>query len=415
MEVLSQGQKIKRARIYKGFTLKDICEDKISVSKLSCIENDKMSIEPWLIEHICKKLDLDVSYLNQEVREQVKDNIKQLSTNGNIYQYIEDLYYNLEISTENKYFDLAYEIVHLIFRYHLEKKELIKCHELAPMYYELSTKTGINEYIYYIDMGEFIFKSDEYSEAYGYFSIATEILKGEYSVDYAFYSGAALKKCICLLYLGENAEALDELRELCKVLRRREKTGDNPWIFAVDSILALENKENYDKEKEFYNIIKNNFNNFKELIYDYLLLLFKLNFKVQAIKHIEIVKAIAGKIDMDFNEELIMLNIELLMKNKEYEKSIELCDLLLNEVIEKNTKEYIEKLYYLKGKLLFSIGNLISAEIYFNLSLDFLTKLNKKSVLYKRYIEIGNLYYSMKNTKDAIKYINTAISLKNRI
>jgi len=35
MEILSVGQKIKRARVYKGYTLKELCGDTISVSKMS--------------------------------------------------------------------------------------------------------------------------------------------------------------------------------------------------------------------------------------------------------------------------------------------------------------------------------------------------------------------------------------------
>ncbi|SHH93152.1 hypothetical protein [Clostridium intestinale] len=42
MEILSTGEKIKRARIYKGITLKELCGDKISISKMSCIENEKI-------------------------------------------------------------------------------------------------------------------------------------------------------------------------------------------------------------------------------------------------------------------------------------------------------------------------------------------------------------------------------------
>ena len=38
MEILSTGEKIKRARVYKGITLKELCRDRISISKMSCIE-----------------------------------------------------------------------------------------------------------------------------------------------------------------------------------------------------------------------------------------------------------------------------------------------------------------------------------------------------------------------------------------
>ena len=50
MEILSTGEKIKRARIYKGITLKDLCEDKISISKMSCIENGKVKADKEIYE-----------------------------------------------------------------------------------------------------------------------------------------------------------------------------------------------------------------------------------------------------------------------------------------------------------------------------------------------------------------------------
>ena len=42
MEILSTGEKIKRARVYQGITLKELCSDEISISKMSCIENGKI-------------------------------------------------------------------------------------------------------------------------------------------------------------------------------------------------------------------------------------------------------------------------------------------------------------------------------------------------------------------------------------
>ena len=45
MEILSTGEKIKRARVYQGITLKELCSDEISISKMSCIENGKIKAD----------------------------------------------------------------------------------------------------------------------------------------------------------------------------------------------------------------------------------------------------------------------------------------------------------------------------------------------------------------------------------
>src|SRR5674536_291164 len=79
MEILSTGEKIKRARIYKGLTLKDLCADKISVSKMSCIENSKVHADTAILDFIADKLDMDVKYLKQDVRQQLLIGIDLLS------------------------------------------------------------------------------------------------------------------------------------------------------------------------------------------------------------------------------------------------------------------------------------------------------------------------------------------------
>ncbi len=43
---------------------------------MSCIENNKVMAEPWILEFISKKLDIDLEYLNENIFEQVEENIK---------------------------------------------------------------------------------------------------------------------------------------------------------------------------------------------------------------------------------------------------------------------------------------------------------------------------------------------------
>ena len=80
MDFLSTGEKIKRARIYKGLTLKQLCEDDISISRMSCIENGKVKADKWVLELVAKRLDLDLEYL-------LCDDITQL--NNSIDKYIQ--------------------------------------------------------------------------------------------------------------------------------------------------------------------------------------------------------------------------------------------------------------------------------------------------------------------------------------
>ena len=61
MEILSTGEKIKRARVYQGITLKELCNDEISISKMSCIENGKIKADSEILHYISKKLDIDIT------------------------------------------------------------------------------------------------------------------------------------------------------------------------------------------------------------------------------------------------------------------------------------------------------------------------------------------------------------------
>ena len=81
MEILSTGEKIKRSRIYKGITLKELCGDKISISKMSCIENGKVKADRDIIQYIADKIGVDFKYLVQDVYEQIEENLNLLRKN----------------------------------------------------------------------------------------------------------------------------------------------------------------------------------------------------------------------------------------------------------------------------------------------------------------------------------------------
>ena len=67
MEILSTGEKIKRARVYKGITLKELCSDEISISKMSCIENGKIKADSEVLQYISKKYFSYIEYTYFEV------------------------------------------------------------------------------------------------------------------------------------------------------------------------------------------------------------------------------------------------------------------------------------------------------------------------------------------------------------
>ena len=81
MEILSTGEKIKRIRIYHGVTLKELCGDKVSISKMSCIENGKIKADKDILEYISQKLNIDYDYLVSDVKEQLINNLEIIKKN----------------------------------------------------------------------------------------------------------------------------------------------------------------------------------------------------------------------------------------------------------------------------------------------------------------------------------------------
>jgi hypothetical protein len=101
--------------------------------------------------------------------------------------------------------------------------------------------------------------------------------------------------------------------------------------------------------------------------------------------------------------------------DKECEFAKELSDEALNRAINLDNIRFIEKAYYFKSKLLLEENDLISAEMYMNLSLDSLAKVGSKKEIYDRYMEMGKMYYDMDSISESIKYFSLAMSLHKKL
>ena len=106
---------------------------------------------------------------------------------------------------------------------------------------------------------------------------------------------------------------------------------------------------------------------------------------------------------------------EELIKNNVLEESNSLIDTILNYAIKLNNIKFIEKSYYLKAMLLKQQNNLISAEMYMNLSLDALVKFGNKKEIYDRYMIMGEMYYKIGSIKESLKYFTLAMSLQKKL
>lgn len=419
MEVLSTGEKIKRARVYKGITLKDICGDKISVSKMSCIENNKIKPETWILEFISEKLDLSMEYLQQDVREQIEGNIDRLKSKEFSHQVEADFKYNLEYAMEFEEFDLAFDITHVLFTWYLEKERFPELEELISNYYEICEKCDESfcYMIYYSDVGQYFEYNEEYVQAISCYENAINIMNTNNIDDLTKRCTIEYNEFICYSFM-EDYEKInryrDRLNELLAIIANDTLKAN---IYSIITVLELrfgdENKA-YDLQKKVMDLYGNDEKKIMSM-------LIFANTLMDLGRHDEAIECLEKTVNMCYNGfnnmlgNAIIFELKNLLKVNYLDKAEERCSEVLNYAISNDNIKLMEKAYYYKSIILKEKGMNIEAEMYMNLSLDALMKFGSKKELYKRYMDMGNMYYDFSQTRDALRYFSLAINLEKII
>lgn len=417
MEILSTGEKIKRARVYKGYTLKDLCGDKISVSKMSCIENEKIKAEEWILDFIAEKLEIDPMYLKQDVKSQVAENIKEIERGGYSDWYEKELEYNLKFSEELLYSDLAFYIMHLLFNYYLDEMKIEKVQLIVSKYYDYWQKhfSEESEAIYYMDIARYFYNTKEFSQAANYYSNVKLISKG--TNNSILLARATYNEAACYVMLENYEKAYEISMELINLMEYIESNTKKAEAYHMLAILALrKNKTKFHEyEQKSYELYKNNFAHRAQAIYNYAVVMFSEGFIDAAIDYINRALECFPKDSRETLVNFMLMCTNKLIENNILDKAKTVCDEALNYSIDLNNIMFIEKSYYYKALILEKEGNMISAEMHMNLALDALLKFANKNEIYKRYMEMGNMYYRMENVNESIKYFNFAIQLEKKM
>lgn len=415
MEILSIGEKIKRSRIYKGITLKDLCQDKISMSKMSCIENNKIKPDEDILKFVAEKLDLRLEYLKQDVREQITENMASIEKykGEELEQYLQ---FNLEHSTRYGYTDLSLKIIHRLFNYYLETGKYNEVETLIPNYYELYQENVDVEKVYYKDMAMYFFKAEEYLEAITYFDKLCKS-SDKYNLDDNNIGQNYLYESICYsnlslfdkasYYINESMKNVDKISDrkikgevLTQYLCLKLKTANDfdEQIFrqsceclAEDSVLL---SESYLRIAKVFSD-KDNSDKFNEFI--------KKSFEAR----------VPSK-SYEYANYLIRC-LELLIACGEIEKAENISDETLNLAISFNDVKLIDKAYYYKAEICDNKHEERQMEMYMNLSMDALMKFGTPKQRYKRYMEMGYMYYKLQDLQESIKYFSLANRIENKL
>ncbi|SHH66742.1 helix-turn-helix domain-containing protein [Clostridium magnum] len=417
MEILSTGEKIKRARIYKGYTLKDLCEEKISVSKMSCIENDKIKPEEWILDFIAEKLQIDSRYLKQDIRDQVIKNVKDIEKHRNSNKYEDSLEYNLAFIEEYSYYDISFDIMHLLFNYYLDENKIEKIQLVMSKYYDYLQKCFSEERAatYYMDIARYFFSTKEFTQAANYYNNVRKVSKD--NGDYTLLSRATYNEAACHLMLQSYEKAYEIASKLIDLMDYIESDIKKAEAYHMMAILCL--RRNMDDfgvyEQKAYELYENDLVHKSQAIYNYAVVMFSLGIRDKAISYVSKALECYPKDNKELLVNFMLMNISKLIENGVLDKAQSICDETLDFAINLDNIVFIEKAYYYKALILEKEGNLYSAEMYMNLSLDAMLKFANNSQIYRRYMEMGDMYHRMGNVPEAIKYLNFAIQLEKKM
>jgi transcriptional regulator with XRE-family HTH domain len=419
MEILATGEKIKRARIYKGLTLKDLCGERLSVSKLSCIENDKIIAEPETLQYISEMLDIDYSYLTESIMSQIEKNTKFLLKRKDIKNYEEVVEYNLEYALDNEYYDLAFQLMHLLILYYLEHEQSHKLQGITSRYYDICNKSALeaNYIIYNRDMGKYFYENKEYSQALTYFSSVRRSLTDCRNCDSQQLAAVIYDEISCYVALKSYSEASELVRQLEGLIEQVEDKLKKGKMYQVLTTLFLRiDKDRFETfEKKTYESYESDAENNSLAILDFACGMFDVGLKDLALKYVEDGLRLYPRNNENKRVKYMLNCIAAFVENDILERAQEICDEALNIAIMLDNIRFIEKAYYYKALILQKYGNYISSEMYMNLSTDALFKCGNKHERYERYLEMGNMYHKLGQVNDSIKYLSLAMTLEKKL
>lgn len=419
MEILSTGEKIKRARVYKCITLKELCEDKISISKMSCIENGKVKADKETIKYIAEKIGIDYEYIIQDVYEQITTNLENIRKSTSKNDTIaEDIKHNLEYAVDYEYYELAFELIHILFSYFLKEQKYENIQLIVSQYYDLYQKNNKEEntIMYFSDMAKYLLQNDEYNEAIAYYSRLRDLIKVDSDLEKAVYSGIAYNEGICYCAINQLDKGYELLSEAVKYSVAIDDIATSGRIFKEYALvcISLEKPQAEEYIEKAFHCQKDNPILIATAKGEYGKAYFKTGKNDRAIKEITEGINIFPPHNKVKYVEFLNECINTLYKNKQYDKAYELTGQALDLAIGTGEIRLIERDYYFKGSILQKQGKYSEAEMYMNLSLDSLFKFGTTEERNERYLDMANMYYNLGDVKDSIKYFSLAMN-KDRI
>lgn len=420
MDFLSTGEKIKRARIYKGLTLKQLCKEDISISRMSCIENGKVKADRWVLELVANRLELNLEYLLCDDITELNNLIKKYSHKSRLEENeAEEIKEYLEYSMNKEYDEISSELMHILFRNYTNLRNFKKAKELLSDYSTIYENNKNSKKKYYEDLALYFMVRKKFEDAITHYNMLLDLLLKEgIENNKKSYIRNVVCLSICYYILGDiynSKKVLDKVFSINRISLDDELLGE---VFGLLSIIALkegnekEFKDNFDNYNKRANYKSYNFKRINSLIIDAFLSLERFeDAKKLAKDSIENI----DKNDKIAYIEMLLFIIEVYNKNKCIEKVREYCELSLELSINENNMFFIERSYYFKGELSKSEKNDMQWEMYMNLATDLLLKFGSYEEKKIRYLEMADLYHYLDDTNEALKYLSFSIKEMDKL
>ncbi len=421
LEILSTGEKIKRARVFKGITLKELCGNKISIAKMSCIENGKIKADTELLNYIAEKIEIDVDYLIEDVYEQILNNLKTIKKNVSCDTDSENkLKDNLNYALKYKYYDLAFELIHILFSYYVEENKVENIQLIVSQYYDLYQRnnTEENTAVYFKDMARYLSQNGEYIEAISYYSKLREMFRlKKDGFDSSEYCLIGYNEALCYQNIRKSEEAYNILSEIIGYVDDLKTDESKGKIYHIYATVCIKLKKDYVDEykNKAFQYQKYNPISLATSHGNYGKYYFEVEEKEKAISEIEAGINIFPQDNVEKYVEFLNYCTRILIDNSEYEIAYKITEESLNLAIMTDNIKLIEKSYYFKGIILQKMDKHLEAEKYMNLSLDSLFKFGTREERRNRYVDMGKLYYKLGLTADSLKYFNLALAVDKKI
>lgn len=415
MEILSTGEKIRRARIQKGMTLKTLCGDEISVSKMSTIENDKIQAEEWILDLVAERLGIKKDDLKKDIVQEINEELKSLSEKLFSKTYEKEIKNIISVCDSNGLSVQSFLAKRQLIDHYLLKSRGDELNvEIANLYSALinivSTETL---FLYFLTMGKYLYHSSEHKNALVFFDnlmLHFDVLPA--SITKETKLEIPLMAANCHIYLEEYDEAKKYISFIDELLRISKDDQVKGSIHLLYYLISSSSEASYDYKK-----VSDYLANYPEIharakYFIAVKLLTKNDFE-GAYREMREASQIFPEDKYSDNVELLLDAMERFVDSGHFEEASKYIDLIVNSAIENKNPITMEKAYYYKGLLLSEKGSYDMAETYMSVSLDMLIKRGKSSKLAKRYRDLGDIYYKMGKKEEAIKHYTTSINIKN--